>query len=32
MKFALTQVYIGLLRAVGMGAILEIFRLLYWRE
>ena len=32
MKFAATQIYIGFLRAVGMGAMLEVFRLLYWRE
>ncbi len=31
MRFAATQIYIGFLRAVGMGAILEAFRLLYWR-
>lgn len=30
-RFAATQVYIGFLRAVGMGAVLEVFRLLYWR-
>lgn len=31
MKFAATQVYIGFLRAVGMGLVLEVFRQLYMR-
>ena len=31
MKFAGTQIYIGLLRAIGMGIMLEVFRQLYWR-
>jgi hypothetical protein len=30
-RFALMQIYIGFLRAVGMGAVLEVFRMLYWR-
>lgn len=32
MKFALTQIYIGLLRALGMGVLLEVLRLLYRRN
>lgn len=31
-KFTIIQLYIGFLRAVGMGAVLEVFRLLYWRH